>query len=76
MVDGAVQAANSGGQPGWQPFCPPAGETHRYQFVLYALATPSGITEGMPTAAALEVFDQRTDPTAALSVLFNLDAAP
>ena len=63
----AVQAVNDFGRPGWSGPCPPAG-THNYQFVVYALAQPSGLTPGLPgeqTAQAIETASVRM--SAALS---------
>lgn len=34
---GAFESANSSGSSAWVAPCPPAGETHRYEFTLYAL---------------------------------------
>ena len=42
---GARQGKNSTGGTGWTPPCPPSG-THRYQFELYWLRTPSGLAAG------------------------------
>jgi hypothetical protein len=42
---GAVEATNDLGRPGWSGPCPPSG-THNYQFTVYALAQPSGVTAG------------------------------
>jgi Raf kinase inhibitor-like YbhB/YbcL family protein len=37
---------NSAGSDGWTPPCPPKGKPHRYVFMLYALARPSGLRRG------------------------------
>jgi Raf kinase inhibitor-like YbhB/YbcL family protein len=60
--DGAVEAANDFGRSGWAGPCPPSG-SHDYEFVVYALAQPSGLTaaEAAPDAAA------RIEQTPALS---------
>jgi Raf kinase inhibitor-like YbhB/YbcL family protein len=42
---GAVEATNALGQPGYAGPCPPSG-THTYEFRVYALAQPSGVTAG------------------------------
>lgn len=48
---GAVEATNGFGRPGWAGPCPTDG-THRYEFRVYALSAPSGVTAGMPGADA------------------------
>jgi Raf kinase inhibitor-like YbhB/YbcL family protein len=37
VPEGAVAGMNSNGDNGWAPACPPAGETHRYSFMVFAL---------------------------------------
>lgn len=37
LPDVAVEALNSALERAFEPLCPPAGETHRYRFTLYAL---------------------------------------
>ncbi len=37
LPDGVFEWPNSSGVPAWQELCPPAGETHRYQFTIHAL---------------------------------------
>jgi hypothetical protein len=42
---------NSAGHTGWTPPCPPKGAApHRYEFSLYALAKPSGLSAGARAA--------------------------
>jgi Raf kinase inhibitor-like YbhB/YbcL family protein len=48
---GAVQARNDFGRDGWAGPCPPDG-VHNYEFRVYALAQPSGVTARMPGADA------------------------
>jgi hypothetical protein len=50
---GAVELASSAGTNAYAPPCPPPGESHGYDFTLYALSTPSGLTASSPTADAL-----------------------
>jgi Raf kinase inhibitor-like YbhB/YbcL family protein len=66
-----LQARNSTGKPGWQPFCPPVGETHRYQFSLYALGAPSDITALTPAAETVTRLNQEPASVASFTVLFN-----
>ena len=40
------QGRNAFGRVGWDGPCPPAGTTHRYVFVLYALANPLRLRNG------------------------------
>ena len=53
-----VEATNDFGRPGWAGPCPPSG-THNYEFVLYALAEPSGVTAGQPATDAIAAIEGR-----------------
>lgn len=65
--DGAVEATNDFGRPGWGGPCPPSG-THHYEIRVYALSEPSGVTDGQPGAeAALQVEDTPALVSAVLS---------
>ena len=48
-TDRPPQGVTDSGRIGWGGPCPPSG-THRYEFTLYALSGPIGLT-GAPTAA-------------------------
>jgi Raf kinase inhibitor-like YbhB/YbcL family protein len=48
---GSVQANNAIGRPGYAGPCPPSG-THHYEFRVYALSQPSGVTAGEAGAEA------------------------
>lgn len=50
---GAVQALNGSGSLGWYAPCPPAGQSHRYDTTLYALARRSGVTDGQAPEPAI-----------------------
>ena len=50
----AVEARNDSSEFGWFGPCPPAGETHRYVFTLYALSAASGVAEGIAGADAVQ----------------------
>lgn len=51
---GAVVAASSSGEARWTGPCPPEGGGPRlYDITLYALSSPSGVTAGMETEAAV-----------------------
>ncbi len=66
---GAVQAANDGGSVGWMGPCPPAGDLHSYDFTLYALSAPSGVTEGQDPATAIAAVEAA--PTATLPAIMT-----
>jgi hypothetical protein len=69
---GAVEALNDFGRPGWSGPCPPDG-THNYEFRVYALAEPSGVTEGMPGPDAAT---QVEGTSARMSAVLSASAAP
>lgn len=48
---GAAQLANSSGRLGWTGPCPPAGSTHTYNFMLFALPEPVTLTGQSPKDA-------------------------
>jgi phosphatidylethanolamine-binding protein (PEBP) family uncharacterized protein len=50
---GGVVLANSKGQHAYAPPCPAAGQDVSYEFALYALTAPSGLTAASDSAAAL-----------------------
>jgi Raf kinase inhibitor-like YbhB/YbcL family protein len=50
---GTVELASSAGTNAYTPPCPPAGKSHSYDFTLYALSAPSGLTASSPTSDAL-----------------------
>ncbi len=52
----ARQATNSGGRTGWYPPCPPSG-IHHYRFTVYALAKPTGLSDGAPLERALTAIE-------------------
>jgi Raf kinase inhibitor-like YbhB/YbcL family protein len=49
--EGAVEATNDFGRPGWAGPCPTDGP-HHYDIRVYALSQPSGVTAGQPGAEA------------------------
>jgi Raf kinase inhibitor-like YbhB/YbcL family protein len=53
LPDGAHAAANSDGDQSWTAPCPDKG-THHYQFMVYALDGPSGVTDGDDPGQALQ----------------------
>ena len=52
---GGLEWPNSFGSNGFEPLCPPAGETHRYRFTLFALNQQLEVAED---ASATEVISQ------------------
>lgn len=53
---GAVVAADDDGQVGWTGACPDQGQgSVLYELALYALTSPSGVTEGMPADEAVDL---------------------
>jgi Raf kinase inhibitor-like YbhB/YbcL family protein len=49
---GSVELKNTTGAAGYAPMCPPPGTSHTYEFTLYALTSPSGLTAGADSLAA------------------------
>ncbi|HEX6425510.1 MAG TPA: YbhB/YbcL family Raf kinase inhibitor-like protein [Acidimicrobiales bacterium] len=66
VPDDAAEAANDFGRTGWAGPCPPSGR-HHYELRLYALAEPSGVTEGQPGGEAATLVE--TTPALASAVL-------
>jgi Raf kinase inhibitor-like YbhB/YbcL family protein len=64
VPDGAVQALNGAGKPGWTGPCPPKGAPHHYVFTLYAMSAATSITDGMPAADALAALAKQKAITA------------
>jgi len=67
VPDDAAQALNGAGRPGWTGPCPPKGAPHHYVFTLYALTSPSTISDGMPSADALAALAKQKATTATLT---------
>lgn len=53
VPEGAVQALAANDETGWFGPCPPTGETHTYEFSLYALSSPSGVTQSQDADSAV-----------------------
>jgi Raf kinase inhibitor-like YbhB/YbcL family protein len=64
---GAVVLANSKGTHAYTAPCPPAGQSHSYEFTLYALSKPSGLTASSDAKTAITKFDQLTPGPAVLT---------
>jgi Raf kinase inhibitor-like YbhB/YbcL family protein len=67
MTPAEVVLANSAGTKGYAPLCPPAGETHTYDFTLYALSAPSGLTAASDPTQALTKLATTATATAVLT---------
>lgn len=64
----AVETLNDAGTPGWTGPCPPIGDgIHTYDFALYALPVPSGVTAETDPAAAIAAVEQASTTVAALT---------
>ena len=68
---GLRQATNSFGKIGWAGPCPPSG-SHHYVFTLHALSEPSGITNGMPAADAVNLINGRSVANAVVNAIFGV----
>lgn len=71
---GAVVGLDSAGRPAWEELCPPAGATHTYDLTVYAMSTPSGITDRTPADEALTLVLARSTDAATLSGTYTRPA--
>jgi Raf kinase inhibitor-like YbhB/YbcL family protein len=69
----AIEGLNDFGRVGWSGPCPPSG-THHYDFRLYALTGPSGLSPELEGNAAAQVVE--TAPVLASAALSGTAAAP
>jgi len=67
LPPGAVVLANGKGTHAYDPPCPPRGQSHSYEFTLYALTEPSGLTASSDAKAAIAKFDNLTPGPAVLT---------
>ena len=51
--------------------CPPAGEEHTYEFTVYALPAPSGVTAGQDSASAVAAITPAPIQTASITGLYG-----
>jgi len=68
---GAIVLANGSGTKAYAPMCPPKGDTHTYEFTLYALTKPSGFTASSDTAAAIKMLQGAHAPEVVLTGTFT-----
>lgn len=66
VPEGAVEATNDAGSPGWFGPCPPSG-THTYVFTLHALPEPLALAPGMPAGEAALLVEGASAGQASLS---------
>lgn len=64
---GAVQANNTAGAAQYTGPCPPAGEEHTYEFNIYALSAPSGVTTGQDAVSAVAAITREPIQTASIT---------
>ncbi len=64
---GAIQANNTTGTPRYTGPCPPTGEQHTYEFTVYALAAPTGVTEGQDATGAVATITDQPLQTASIT---------
>ena len=69
IPEGAFEWPNSSGDASWAAICPPAGETHRYQFTLYALNQQLEVADDADTTEVLAALDATSIARASLSGL-------
>jgi Raf kinase inhibitor-like YbhB/YbcL family protein len=58
LPSAAVVLANSAHTHVYSPPCPPKGQDHTYEFTLYPLKAPSGLTAASDTATAVTALDK------------------
>ena len=72
---GAVELKNSGGTTAYAPICPPPGKSHTYEFTLYALDSPSGLTAESDATQALTTLATTAIGTAVLTGVYTRNTA-
>jgi Raf kinase inhibitor-like YbhB/YbcL family protein len=68
---GAVQANNTAGAAQYTGPCPPVGEEHTYDFTVYALPAPSGVTTGQDAVSAVAAIIQQPIQTASITGFYG-----
>ena len=60
LPEATFEWENTAGQTGWFAPCPPAGETHRYQFTVYALNQQLEAADDATPTEVLSILDATT----------------
>lgn len=68
---GAVQGEASSGSVGYVGPCPPEGESHRYQFTVYALSRMLDVSPGVPATEAVAQIRATAIDEAVLEVTYR-----
>ncbi len=68
---GAVQANNSATAAQYTGPCPPVGEEHTYDFTVYALPAPSGVTTGQDPLSAVAAITEQPIQTASITGFYG-----
>ena len=76
LPTGAVQALVADDRVGWFGPCPPEGETHTYEFEVYALSEPSGVVDGELASAAMSKIDAVATNRSTLTATYRRLAEP
>lgn len=69
LPEAAFEWPNSSGQAAWFAPCPPDGETHRYQFTVYALNQQLEAADDAPVTEVLSILDATTIARSSVSGL-------
>ena len=72
---GAIQLKNSAGTNAYAALCPPPGETHVYEFTLYALDKASGLTAQSDPTEAMTTLAVNASGTAVLTGAYTRKTA-
>lgn len=74
LPGGAFEWPNSSGSVAWSPPCPPAGETHRYQFTVHALNQQLEVADDATAAEVLSILNATSITLSSISGLSTGDA--
>ena len=69
LPDAVFEWPNSSGESAWSPPCPPDGETHRYEFTVYALNQQLEAADDAPATEVLSILDATTIARSSVSGL-------
>ena len=71
IIGGTKQGINDFGTIGYKGPCPPANETHRYKFTIYALDKKLDLDPEVDVAQLIEVMEPRILEQASLTVTYT-----